>query len=371
MRIGVNALYLIPGGVGGTEIYLRSLLRALARIDRENRYTIFTNRETAGEITPNAPNFETHRTGVPGRVRPARVLYEQLALPFAARGCDVLWNPGFTAPLLAPEACVTVFHDLQHKTLPQHFRWFELPFWNFFLWGSVRRARKLIAVTEFTRGDVLRFYQVDPAKVHVVPHGVDDEFGAIAERRARGGAAELSRELLCVSTLHPHKNLTALVRVFARFHAAHPGFRLTLAGMRGFAASEVDAEVARLGLSEWVRVTGWIPRGELLRLFERAWAFVYPSTFEGFGMPVLEAMAAGIPTVASSIPALREVAGEAALLVDPAKEDDLLAALESACFDEGVRSRLVQAGPRRAERFSWTAAAEQTLGVLRAAAQGH
>src|SRR3954451_17112347 len=149
MRIGVNALYLIPGGVGGTEIYLRSLLAALAEIDNCNEYFLFTNRETGAALAPKSPNFATVEQAVRAAIRPQRILWEQTALPLAAARLrlDVLLNPGFTAPLACPCPQVTIFHDLQHKRHPEHFRWFDLPFWSFFLFWSAHVSRLLIAVS--------------------------------------------------------------------------------------------------------------------------------------------------------------------------------------------------------------------------------
>ena len=138
LHIGVNALYLIPGGVGGTEIYLRHLLEALAEIDAKNRYFIFTNRETGTDLTPARSNFRALRQAVRAAFRPARILWEQTVLPVvvAAHGIDVLLNPGFTAPLICGCPQVTVFHDLQHKRHPEHFRWFDLPVWRFLLYWT-------------------------------------------------------------------------------------------------------------------------------------------------------------------------------------------------------------------------------------------
>src|SRR5271165_3315547 len=161
MRIGVNALYLIPGGVGGTEIYLRNLLSALARIDVQNQYFVFTNRETGADLVPAQPNFHHVPQAVRAAFRPGRMLWEQILLPLAAkrRGIDVLFNPGFTCPAFAPCPNVTVFHDLQHKRHPEYFRWFDLPFWRFFLWLAARRSRGLIAVSQATAEDLRRFYE--------------------------------------------------------------------------------------------------------------------------------------------------------------------------------------------------------------------
>lgn len=365
MHAGVNALYLIPGGVGGTEIYLRELLAALARLDSENRYTVFGNRETGADLTPRAANFRWAPQPVCARFRPARLLYEQCVLPLVARRrrLDVLFNPGFTAPAVCPCPSVTVFHDLQHQRHPEHFRWFDLPFWRFFLWVSARRSRLLLADSEATRRDLLRFYRLPAERVRTVPLGVEAAFFELGARRG-----EPEPFLLCVSTLHPHKNLERLVRVFGRLRDRRPEMKLVLTGMRGFHTRPLEALVTRLGLEQSVRLTGWIPRQELHDLYRLASAFVYPSTFEGFGLPVLEALAAGIPTACSNIEPLAELAGEAALLFDPADEEAMLAALEGLLSDGDLRARLAREGPRRAAQFPWSRTAELTLGALRAAA---
>jgi glycosyltransferase involved in cell wall biosynthesis len=355
-RIGVNALYLIPGGVGGTEIYLRQLLAALACIDRDNEYFVFTNRETDADLVPRQSNFRCIPQAVNAQFRPARILWEQVVLPVEAARCrlDVLLNPGFTAPILAPCACVTVFHDLQHKRHPEHFRWFDLPFWRVLLWASAHRARRLIVVSEATRDDLVRVYRLSPDRITVVRHGVEPDFFTLDHTRT-------DPFILCVSTLHPHKNLDRLIRAHARRKRE---WRLIITGMRGFFAEALDKLIAELGVEESVQLTGWIPRDALLLLYSRAQAFVYPSTFEGFGMPVLEAMAAGIPVACSDIAPLREVAGDAALFFDPANEDAIAGALDRIVTDAPLRARLAQAGPERAREFSWERAARETLEAL-------
>ncbi len=355
-RIGINALYLIPGGVGGTEIYLRRLLAALASVDRDNEYFVFTNLETGSDLVPSQPNFHWKRQGVRARFRPGRILWEQIVLPIEALRCrlDVLFNPGFTGPVLCSCACVTVFHDLQHKRHPEHFRWFDLPFWRLLLWASAHRARRLIAVSEATRADLVRVYRLPSERIRVVHHGVESDFFKLD--RTRTGSF-----VLCVSTLHPHKNLDRLIRVYARRKRE---WRLVITGMRGFFAQALDALIAELGVGDSVRLTGWIPREELLQLYANAHAFVYPSMFEGFGMPVLEAMAAGIPVACSDIAPILEVAGDAALLFDPLNEDAIATALDRIVEDTELRVRLAQAGPERARMFSWERAARETLAAL-------
>jgi glycosyltransferase involved in cell wall biosynthesis len=167
--------------------------------------------------------------------------------------------------------------------------------------------------------------------------------------------------VLCVSTLHPHKNLERLIRVYAR---RKRDYRLVLAGMRGFHTRALEALISELGVADSVRLTGWLPRQEVYRLYQLALAFVYPSAFEGFGMPVLEALAAGIPAACSDIPPLREVAGEAALFFDPADEDALDASLGRITSDNELRARLAAAGPERARPFTWERTALRTLEAL-------
>jgi glycosyltransferase involved in cell wall biosynthesis len=347
LRIGVNALYLIPGSVGGTEIYLRNLLQGLAGIDGENQYVIFTNRETSSDLAPKSPNFICAQQPIHASFRPARILWEQTGLPFAARKhqLDVLFNPGFTCPILCPCPNVTVFHDLQHKRHPEYFRWFDLPFWQLLLWASARRSKRLISVSAATRDDLGQFYGVDSTVIH---HGVEPAFFEIARKR------EPQDFLLCVSTLHPHKNLERLLRAHTQNMSP-----LIITGFRGFAAQRLE-KLAGPG----VRFTGWIPRTDLYELFRTARGFIYPSTFEGFGMPVLEAMAAGVPAACADIPPLREIADGCALFFNPQNESELTAAL---CLLTIKKAPATEAGQKRAAEFTWEKAARATLECLTAA----
>lgn len=360
MRIGVNALYLIPGGVGGTEIYLRSLLAALADVDRGNEYVVFTNRETAADLAPKAANFRVEQQRVRAVSRPARILWEQTMLPLAAARLklDVLWNPGFTAPLACPCPQVTTFHDLQHKRHPEYFRWWDLPFWRFFLYWSAQVSARVVAVSKATAVDLRRFYRLPDSKVWVVPSGVDAAFFEVGKRRRP------ERLLLAVSTLHPHKNLDGLLQAFALFRRERPEFRLVVCGMHGFFTGAAHDLRERLGLSDAVEFPGWIPREDVYELFARAWAFFYPSKFEGFGLPVLEGLAAGVPTACSGIEPLASIAGDAAIQFDPSDVPAIASAMRRVVEDEGLRVRLSEAGPRRAAAFGWRAAAESMVRVF-------
>lgn len=365
LRIGINALYMIPGGVGGTEIYLRSLLAALARVDGINEYFIFANLETDPDLAPDSPRFHLISCAVNARIRPMRICYEQAILPWllAARGIDVLLNPGFTAPIVTPCPCVTVFHDLQHVRHPEFFRRRDLPFWRILLWLATARSRRLIAVSAATAADLKSYFPASEVKTDVIPHGVDPIFFEIAGKRRRQPAADLF--ILAVSTLHPHKNLGRLLEAFESLDPCH---RLAIVGLRGFAAKELENCAKELGLGDRVIFTGWITRDEVYRFFEQASAFIAPSLFEGFGLPVLEALAAGLPAACSQIPAFDEIAGEAAIRFDPESVPAIRNALERITTDSDFRARAATAGPEQARKFDWNLTAARTLRVLTDAA---
>jgi glycosyltransferase involved in cell wall biosynthesis len=212
----------------------------------------------------------------------------------------------------------------------------------------------LIATSEATREDLQRFYRIPSDVISVIPHGVGEQFFAFDR-------SSIAPYFLYVATLHPHKNHERLLRAYARRSRVE---RLVLAGIPGLHAKAVKTLIEELDLEDSVRLTGWIPNEQLYRLYEQAFAYINPSTFEGFGMPVLEALAAGIPTACSDIPALREIAGEAALFFDPLDEDAIAEALDRIAGDEHLRRALALAGPLRARSFTWERTARDTLETL-------
>lgn len=359
----MNALYLIPGAVGGTEIYLRNLLLAFSDVDVRHEFFVYINAETGADLAPALPRFHSVQTHVKARFRPGRILYEQIRLPRLLRrdSIDVLLNPGFTAPASWVDRSVTVFHDLQHKRHPEFFRWFDLPFWNFFLWMAASRSRRLVAVSEATASDLVRYYPGTRDKIVVVAHGVDEEFFRIGRRREHTAPDPF---LLTVSTLHPHKNLHRLLRAFQLFRKSHPAFQLVVVGCDGFAARDLKTARRELGLEQSVRFTGWIPRGDLYRLFETACGYIAPSLFEGFGMPVTESLAAGLPTACSAIEALDAAAGDAAIRFHPQSIAEITEAMRTIVCDADFRSRARVAGPAQARMFDWRKTARLTIEMI-------
>jgi len=377
LRIGINALYLIPGGVGGTEIYLRNLLAALARIDRRNHYFVYLNRETDAELCPKAANFAPVETGVRASFRAGRLLWEQLRLPLEARKAklDVLFCPGFTSPSIGRSRRVTVIHDMQHKRQPENFGAIERRAWGFFVGQSIKRSHLLVTVSDNSKADILSSCPIPPDRVRVVRHGVEEAFFGLADNEtydksllAEAGLPEC-RYLLAVSTVHPHKNWGRLLDAFEKVRERDSTLHLAVCGLAGKSWDEVKQRIEGGALSGYVHLLGWQPRNRLIGLFRFAEALVFPSTFEGFGIPVAEALAAELPVACSDIPPLREIADGCATFFDAESAESMSEAICSVLGDKPRRELQKQAGRERAADLSWTRAAEQTLAIFLEAAR--
>jgi glycosyltransferase involved in cell wall biosynthesis len=359
LRIGVNALFLIPGGVGGTEIYLRELLAALARRPRGHQFFVFMNRETGEDLVPSHPDFHAVQTGVAATSRPGRILYEQFRLPGEAlsRRMDVMFHAGFTSSVFPRCPSVTLIYDLQHHRHPEFFKAADLLAWRALVWASAKFSRHIVTLSEASQRDIHSVYGVPLDSITVAEPGADAELLALQ----RTGDEPM---VLYVSTLHPHKNHERLLDAFAMFHARHPEYRLVLAGMHGFHHEAVRRRIAERGLDASVRITGWIPRAELLGLYASARIAVFPSLFEGFGIPVLEAMAARVPLIISGVSPMLETAGGTALVFPPQDTGALAAALEQFASDPALRLDYAQRAMERALFFTWERAADAVLDAL-------
>ncbi len=373
MRVGINALYLIPGRVGGSEIYLRRLISALARIDRENEYVVFTNRENRGTFDLGG-NFTEHHCPVRGLVRPHRIAWEQLVLPWRARQhhLDVLHSPGFVAPLFAPCPSVVTVLDLIYLEFPETFPFLARQWMRFLVRHSVRRARAVIALSEYSRDEILWALDVPFWKIRAIPLGGGEERAAPA---APGEAEKiLARHgivppyLLTVAASHPHKNLVRLLEAYYRLEEKM-SHQLVILGVRhNRYGARLQGTVERLDLAGRVVFTGWVPEREKEIIYTRAACTIFPSLLEGFGLPVLESMRYGVPAACSDVPSLVEVAGEAACLFDPYSAESIAAAIRGCLFDRPLRERLIGQGRAHAARFTWEETARRTLEVYRSAA---
>jgi glycosyltransferase involved in cell wall biosynthesis len=370
VHVGLNLVYLVPGETGGMEVYARELIPRLAAIDGL-RLTAFVNREAAeGE---RGPWHEIAHETVPVRARnrAAWVWGEQRHLPRMARraGCDVVHSLASTAPLWGRFARVTTIHDLNYKLVPEaHLGLLGLGM-GALVPAAARRSDRILVDAASTAADLERHLGVAPAKIDVVPLGVGHAPTGAAtperELRARLGLGDRPL-LLSVSAKRPHKNLARLLEAHARLDGAQRPL-LVLPGYATPHEAELIARAASLGTIDDVRFLHWLDQADLEGLYAAATAFVFPSLYEGFGLPVLEAMARGVPVACSDRSSLPEVAGDAALLFDPEDGEAIAAALARLCGDGALRARLSDAGRRQAARFDWDAAARATVASYRRA----
>jgi glycosyltransferase involved in cell wall biosynthesis len=344
MIIGINALYLLPGKVGGSETYLRNLIKSLAVLDRENIYVVFINRESEGAIEAPAPNFRVIVCPFHAANRPLRILWEQGVLPWQVKRhkIDVLLSAGMTAPVLCPAMSALMLFDLQHINQPGNFAWYHLLFLRSIIYASARSADGVLTISHQVRNDIIRFYHLPPGRIEVTHLAVDHDAFSL-----------------------PHKNHERLFQALCRIREQVPEMKLVLIGARDKGVDELMRIIDVLGLEQAVLLLGWLPFEDVPSIYRASEAFVFPTLHEGFGLPVIEAMACGVPVVCSRIEPLLEVAGDAALFVDPLSSGEIAAAVIKVVTDRPSRLRLVNAGLARSRAFTWEATARKTLDFLK------
>jgi glycosyltransferase involved in cell wall biosynthesis len=357
VRIGIDISRLATTQRTGTERYTWEVLAGMAASPGDNEYWLYC-RTLPVEIPPFAGGMQV-------RVMPFARLWTHIRLAWELwrQPPDVLFVPSHVLPwnvrLVRGMRVVTTVHDLGFLHFPQAHTRFQNIYLRLTTRWAAWAADRVIAISQATADDLVRYTGVDRRRVVVIPHGVAPVFTPLAKK-----TMPWARYMVYVGTLQPRKNLARLIEAFARAHT-HPDTQLVIAGRAGW-LSEPLAEIARAhGVAERVHLIGFVPDAELPALLAGARAFVFPSLYEGFGMPVLEAMASGAAVLTSTTSALPEVAGEAACLVDPNDVDAIAAGIRRLDGDDGYHGELVAKGFQQAQQFSWTTCAATTLAVLR------
>lgn len=372
LRIAIDA-HSVGTGLGGNESYATNLIEALAEIDEVNQYTVYVTRPEAIKRFGNRwPNVNLRST------RPHTPL---IRIPLTL-GAELRKNPvdvlhvQFTSPPFAPCPVVVSIHDLSFEHLPETFKRRSKMQLRLTVRRSARRAAQVIALSQHGRTDLIDTYGLDPGRVSAIPLAAPAHFGPVKDekelQRVRQTYGIEGDYILSVGSIQPRKNLPRLVAAFSRLRQAEPEGKLpqlVIVGKCAWLYEETLRAIKELRLSNSVVLTGYVPESDLPALYSGAACFVYPSYFEGFGLPPLEAMKCGAPVIVGNRTSLPEVVGDAALLVDPFEVDDIAAAIKKVISDPDLQSQLSVKSLLRARLFDWRETARQTLAVYDRAAK--
>lgn len=373
MRVGFNLLYLRPGRVGGSEVYARSLLSAMAS-QLDEPVTVFVSGEAAATFA-ESPKIRVVPVFDGPFSQAKRLLAENLLLARVLRAhpVDVVLSPANFSPVLLPSGVPQVASvcDLQHLGCPDNFSWRTRLAREAMFRATFLRCRHLLAISEFTRDEVVAHYGVPASRITPTQLGADlpQRPTPAAVEEVRGRHVLGAEYVIYPAMMAPHKNHRSLFQAWAELRHRHGrAVPLVLTGAHSQEFARFAPLLRELRIEDLVRSLGLLPRADFLALLSGASAMVFPSRFEGFGMPLIEAMALGVPVVSSRAASLTEVAGDAALLLAPEDVAGWADAVLRVLSDPPLRARLVAAGAENVKRFSWERCAAETLAALRGVA---
>jgi glycosyltransferase involved in cell wall biosynthesis len=362
---------LLKGLHTGVEHYISNLLRNVARYDSENEYIFYVNKAYRGNAGPvEGPHIRKGR--VLGTNRAVRFVWEQLYLPvlLAKDDIDVFHAPGYIMPLLTTVPSVVTIHDTIAMQYPEYCLRSNLLHYRMFLPPTVARARRIITTTEYSKRDIVATLGAAADTIDVIPLGVHHSFAPVEDESLVNEVVNRyglpARIILFVGNLEPKKNIARIIDAFdalrTRVNVPHA---LVIVGRKGWLYKRLVRKVRSLGLERRVIFLGNVPLPDLVLLYNAADVFVFPSLYEGFGIPPLEAMACGTPVVASNAASLPEVVGDAAITVDPRDTRGIGEAVYAVVTDDGLRRSLREKGLKRARPFTWERTARKTVEVYR------
>jgi glycosyltransferase involved in cell wall biosynthesis len=368
VRIAIDASS-VPPHPAGAGVYAIELVRALAQRDRHDGYALFARGDAFAADIAGKPNWRTEP--VRASSRPARLAWEQLELPsrLAALGIDVLHSTHHTLPLrpIAARRVVTI-HDLTFFRIPERYPAARRMYMQTLTRLAARVADAIIVPSNTVRDEVLRLLHAPPAKVVTIYEAAGEQYRPVERGQARAVAQAHGIEgeyVLSLGSLEPGKNRARLIRAMRQLRDEGIDRELVIVGQRAWKYEADLALVDELRMTDRVRFPGYVDAEDVPALYSGAAAVAVPSLYEGFGLPVLEAMACGAPVLTSNISATAEVAGDAALLVDPLSVDAIRNGLRLLLTNGDVRSDFARRGLGRAAQFSWHRAADETHAVYR------
>lgn len=368
-RVAINLMWMVPGVVGGSETYTVRLLHGLAERSSELDYTLFALPQFASAHPELSRTFRTVYAPMRGQLKPARVLAGEsgwMALQCRRMKIDLVHHAGGVVPLIRPGRPVLTIHDLQYLFYPEYFARSKLAYLKTVMPRSAEAARSILTPSEYSRRTVIERLNIDPSICTVVPHGISpkEEAEPVMDIRDRYGISQ--RFFLYPAASYPHKNHLVLIEAFEQVRAKHPDTTLVFTGAKGSMQwgtaksmeSPMAEEIRKRNLKDNVRSLGYVPAADLEALYREAVALTFPSRFEGFGAPVLEAMARRCPVIAADATALPEVVQDAGRLVGPDNCDGWAQTMIELLENEEERHRLQEAGVARAREYTWERSAD-------------
>jgi glycosyltransferase involved in cell wall biosynthesis len=371
-NIGLNAQLLsLKQSYRGAGIswYIYNLLQNLPTVSPEFfSYNVFL---ADPEYSTGANNIRLHPTPLPTSNPFVRIFWEQFIQPLRLQqsGVDLLHALAFVAPVVCPTPFVVTVFDLSFLRFPQAFRPFNRWYLRHFTTHTSKRASAVITISESTRRDTIKLLNVPPEKVHTIYCGVDNDFKpmpAATVAAFRKSKSLPDKFILFLGTLEPRKNVDGLIEAYAQWHTQdRQALPLIIAGGKGWYYQHIFQQVEALDLTDSIHFPGYIPQEELPLWYNAATVFVYPSRFEGFGLPVLEAMACGTPVITSTAASLPEVAGTdgTARLIPPEDHKALADALAEVSSTPALQADMSRRGLVRATKFNWQSTARETVGI--------
>ncbi len=377
MNIGIYTLFFTPGQIGGIETYLRQLIAHVGQVDHKNQYTLFISEHNRHIFTDVVySNFAKADILLvpanPSRIdrigRKLKLAPSFIAQQLAKHPVDLLHYPGTTIDQLdVKTAAVVTMHDLQHEYFPEFFSKRELVRRKSTYLPSAKKARHIITVSEFTRQSVIQRYNISPEKITAVHHGISPIFKPAGDERLVSSIRQKyhlpEQFIFYPANPWPHKNHARLFEAIKLLREQY-GFtvHLVLSGVWSAQTTLIDL-IAGYGLAGQVQILDYLPYHELPALYNAAAALVFPSLFEGFGLPVLEAMACGCPVICANTTSLPELASDAAVLVDPIDVAQIAESIYTLLQDCSLQKSLRENGLGQAKKFSWERAARETVNV--------
>ena len=353
MRIAIDARKLRDYGIG---TYVRNLLRHLSRIDSSTEYVLFCRPGDCASVAELGENFRAVAEHAP-----AYSFREQLSVPLALRreGIDLFHAPHYVLPALTPCRSIVTIHDCIHLRFPQYLpNRFAYAYARASLWIATHRSSRILTVSEASKRDILRYFSVPDAKIDVIYNAIDERFGEAPPEdeitRVRERYQLNDPFVLYAGNIKPHKNLERLIEAFYTLRRGGlEQVKLLIIGDEISKYATLRRAVHKYKLHQHVRFFGFVPDKTLAVLYRLAGVFVFPSLYEGFGLPPLEAMASGTPVITSNLSSLPEVVGDAALLIDPYDPDAIADAMRRVLTEPALRDDLRERGFKRVREFSW------------------